>query len=76
MLAYALHTDPVEGVRNEVSGAVVGGVVQAHTVVVSEPTRPASVAGLPAQPVFVGRERELEGTGSPRCAAASRWRYA
>ncbi|NUT97263.1 MAG: tetratricopeptide repeat protein [Saccharothrix sp.] len=50
----------MEGVRNEVSGAVVGGVVQAHTVVVSTPTRPAAVAGLPAQPVFVGREREVD----------------
>lgn len=47
-------------VRNDLGGYVVGNVVQAGIVTVAAPaSRPIAIAGLPAQPVFVGREREL-----------------
>lgn len=47
-------------VRNEISGVVFGNVMQSRDVTVLLPSAlPVAVAGLPAQPVFVGREREL-----------------
>jgi hypothetical protein len=50
----------VHSVRNDLGGYVVGNVVQAGVVTVAAPaSRPIAIAGLPAQPVFVGREREL-----------------
>ncbi len=54
-----VHTAPVE-VHNEISGAVVGTVVQVNEATVLLPAAPpVAMAGLPAQSVFVGREREL-----------------
>ncbi|GGS56647.1 ATP-binding protein [Actinokineospora fastidiosa] len=47
-------------VRNEFSGTVVGTVVQGRDVTIALPdAQPEAVAGLPAQPLFVGREAEL-----------------
>lgn len=48
------------GVLNEVSGTVIGNVVQGRDLTVFLPAvTPVAVWGLPAQPVFVGREAEL-----------------
>lgn len=42
--------------RNEISGTVTGNVVQGRDVTVTLPAAlPVAIAGLPAQPVFVGR---------------------
>ncbi|MEV4055131.1 tetratricopeptide repeat protein [Amycolatopsis sp. NPDC049688] len=46
--------------RNEISGAVIGNVIQGRDIAVSLPTAtPVAVSGLPAQPAFVGRHAEL-----------------
>ncbi|MGW6444657.1 ATP-binding protein [Lentzea sp. NPDC055074] len=50
----------MDEVHNEVSGPMNGSVIQAGTVHFGAPSRPAAVAGLPAQPVFVGRQHELD----------------
>ncbi len=50
----------MDRVRNELSGTTNGLVIQAGTVVVGGTSTPAAVAGLPAQPVFVGRLAELD----------------
>ncbi|MFD2416000.1 ATP-binding protein [Amycolatopsis pigmentata] len=48
------------GGHNEISGFVLGNVLQSHRVMLSRPvTPPVAVAGLPPQAVFVGRENEL-----------------
>lgn len=48
------------GVRNTLSGSVIGNVIQGRDLVVSLPAAsPMAVTGIPAQPVFVGREAEL-----------------
>ncbi|WHT21879.1 NB-ARC domain-containing protein [Crossiella sp. CA-258035] len=48
------------GARNEISGTVMGNVVQGRDIAVSLPTAtPVAVTGLPAQAVFVGRRVEL-----------------
>lgn len=46
--------------RNEFVGNASGLMIQAGAVVLAGTSRPAAVAGLPAQPVFVGRTRELD----------------
>ncbi|GAA1315496.1 tetratricopeptide repeat protein [Saccharothrix xinjiangensis] len=47
-------------VRNDVSGVVVGNVIQARSVETVLPRpMPLAVSGLPRLPVFVGRENEL-----------------
>ncbi|MCS7483229.1 tetratricopeptide repeat protein [Umezawaea endophytica] len=46
--------------HNAFSGKLFGNVVQGRDITLSlPPAPPVAVAGLPAQPVFVGREREL-----------------
>jgi tetratricopeptide (TPR) repeat protein len=47
-------------VRNEINGTLIGNVVQGRDITVSLPASvPVAVSGLPAQPVFVGRDAEL-----------------
>lgn len=50
----------MDRVRNELSGTTNGLVIQAGSVVFGGKSTPAAVAGLPAQPVFVGRSVELD----------------
>lgn len=53
------HMAEQPNVRNEISGTVIGNVIQGRDVTVSLPAIPVAVSGLPAQPVFVGRDVEL-----------------
>ncbi|GAB2968891.1 hypothetical protein GCM10027184_17360 [Saccharothrix stipae] len=58
--------------RNEISGTVIGNVVQGRDVSVSLPAAfPVAVSGLPAQPVFVGRDIELAQLASSLDPAAA-----
>lgn len=54
------HVAEQPDTRNEISGTVMGNIVQGRDVTVALPVAtPVAVSGLPAQPVFVGRDAEL-----------------
>jgi tetratricopeptide (TPR) repeat protein len=59
--------------RNKISGTVIGNVIQGRDVTISLPvSTPAAVSGLPAQPVFVGRDIELAGLADALAPAGAR----